>query len=167
MANVGSVSIKGLDEIEKRLQALPEKLRRKHIRKALKDGSEIVRAEAEQRVSRIVRKRPIKDDFLLFLRGPDVIGRRLKDNVISTVTVGAKGASARVGLDYKKVHHGHLVEFGTRPHKITIKLRGRKITLNHPGSAAQPFMRPAFDNKGDESVDTMIAQLAAAVEKEI
>jgi len=162
------IGIRGLDEIERRLKLLPEKLRRKSIRKALKDGSEIVRAEAERSVSKIVRKRPIKDDFLLFLRGPDIRGKhgRLRDNVVSTVKVGAGDASARVGLDYKKVHHGHLVEFGTKPHWIKIKLRGRTIRLHHPGSAAQPFMRPAFDNKGNESVDTMITQLAQAVEKE-
>lgn len=172
-----TVQIRGLDEIARRISELPEKLRRKHYRKALKDGSEIVRSEAERSVSRIVRKRPIKDDFLLFLRGPDIRGKggRLRDNVITKVSVGNKedragmkdiDAYARVGLNYKKVHHGHLVEFGTKPHWIKIKLRGRTIRLHHPGSAAQPFMRPAFDNKGNEAVDTMITQLAEAVEKE-
>lgn len=171
------IGIRGLDEIARRLQLLPEKLRRKSIRKALNDGAEIIRAEAERNVSKIVRKRPIKDDFLLFLRGPDIRGKggRLRDNVITTVKVGSKegragmediDAYARVGLNYKKVHHGHLVEFGTKPHWIKIKLRDRTIRLHHPGSAAQPFMRPAFDNKGNESVDTMITQLAQAVEKE-
>lgn len=163
------ISIRGLDEIERRLQQLPEKLRRKAIRKALKDGSEILRAEAERNVSKIVRKRPIKNDFLLFLRGPDIRGNRprLKDAVVSTIKVGAGDASARVGLDYKKVHHGHLVEFGTNEHWIKIKLRGKTIRLHHPGSLAQPFMRPAFDSKGKEAVDTMITQLAQAVEKEV
>ena len=163
--NSTTISIKGLDAIKQRLQALPDKIQRKHIRRALKDGSEVVRAEAELRVSRIVRKMP-KDNFLFFLRRPDM-GPRLRNNVTSKVSVNAGGGTATVGLDYKKVHHGHLVEFGTKPHKIIIKLaNGKTIIVNHPGSKAQPFMRPAFDGKGNEAVELMVTELANAVEKE-
>lgn len=49
------------------------------------------------------------------------------------------------------------VEFDTRPHKITAKngkalsftVNGAKIvvrSVNHPGTKAQPFVRPAFDD---------------------
>lgn len=153
MANVGSVKISGLDQIQKRLQELPEKIRKKHIRKALKDGSELVRAEAAMRAP---RRKPGRG-WMGFVERDD--GPHLRDNITSRVTVGQKDASARVGIDYKKVHHGHLVEFGTKPHRI-----GK---LHHPGSRKQPFMRPAWDAKGDESVDTIITQLAQAIEKEV
>jgi HK97 gp10 family phage protein len=147
-----TIQIRGLDEIEKRLQALPEKLRRKSIRKALKDGTEIVRAEAALRAP---RRRP-GIGWMGFVERDDE--PHLKDNITSKVSVTAKGASGRVGIDYKKVRHGHLVEFGTKPHMI-----GK---LHHPGARKQPFMRPAFDYKGDESVDVMTTQLAKAVEEE-
>ena len=72
--------------------------------------------------------------------------------------VGAGKSSGRVGVDHKKVKHGHMVEFGTRPHRV-----GK---FHHPGARKQPFMRPAFDYKGDKALDIMITQLAEAVEKE-
>jgi HK97 gp10 family phage protein len=146
------IKITGLDEIEKRLQQLPEKLRRKAIRQALKDGTEIVRAEAAMKAP---RRRPGRG-WMGFVERDD--GPHLRDNITSKVSVTNKGATGRVGVDYKKVKHGHLVEFGTKPHRI-----GK---LHHPGARKQPFMRPAFDGKGDEAVNTIITQLAQAVERE-
>lgn len=159
MAEIFTVKIEGLAEIEKRLQALPENVRKKHVRKALQDGSELVRVDVQRRVAAISARR-IKDDFLFFLRAPDM--KHLKDYVVSKVKVGVRGAYAIVGLNYKEVRHGHLVEFGTKPHKIKIG----KITINHPGAKKQPFMRPAFDAQGDKSVDVITTQLRDAVEKE-
>jgi HK97 gp10 family phage protein len=160
MSEVLSISITGLDEIEKRLQALPEKIRRRYVRKALQDGTEIIRAEAQLRVP---RRKP-NSGWESFVQR----GETLRDAVATKISVRQGDALGRVGLDYKKVHYGHLVEFGTRPHKIRIKTRsGKYRTIQHPGARKQPFMRPAFDNKGDESVEVMITELAAAVEKEV
>lgn len=147
-----TINIRGLDEIERRLQALPDKIRRKHVRKALQDGSELVRAEA----AGLVARRKIAHGWEGFVERP---GAHLKDFIVTKVTVTGVNATARVGLDYKKVHHGHLVEFGTRPHKV-----GKR---QHPGARKQPFMRPAFDSKGDAAVETITTQLAQAVEKEV
>ncbi|RPH38363.1 hypothetical protein EHM92_00330 [bacterium] len=166
------ITIKGLDEIAKRLQALPEKLRRKSIRKALNDGTELVRAEA-------ARLAPSGGTGAVMMAGHIIGfdgGPKLKDNIVTKVSVGnTEGragmsdidAYARVGIDYKKVKHGHLVEFGAKPHKIKIKINGKTITVQHPGAKKQPFMRPAFDNKGSDAVNTMTTQLAKAVEEEV
>lgn len=159
MAEVFTLEVKGLAEIERKLQSLPENVRKKHVRKALQDGSDLVRSDAQRRVAAISARR-VKDDFLFFLRAPDI--HHLKDYVVSKIKVGVRGAYAIVGLDYKKVRHGHLVEFGTKPHKIKI---GR-ITINHPGAKKQPFMRPAFDAHSDRSVGVITTQLRDAVEKE-
>jgi HK97 gp10 family phage protein len=60
-----------------------------------------------------------------------------------------------------KGYAGHLVEYGTAPHLIKAKaadgllhLRGNVFAteVQHPGAAARPFMRPAFDAKKDEAI---------------
>lgn len=47
--------------------------------------------------------------------------------------------------------HSHLIEFGTKPHKIAVK--GKKVLSDgsilgkevmHPGSKARPFLQPAY-----------------------
>jgi HK97 gp10 family phage protein len=155
-----AVEVKGLDEIEKRLQALPEKLRRKAIRQALTDGANIIVEQAKA----ICHKAPEPTH-------PNA--GHLADAINSRITVGERGASARVGIDYKKVKHGHLVEFGTKAHGtgkpriVYIPGTGfRRVSGKHPGSTKHPFMRPAFDTKGDEAVNRITTDLAKAVEKE-
>ncbi len=60
------------------------------------------------------------------------------------------------------------VEFGTKPHKISAKnkkaltffVNGKKVTVrsvNHPGTRAQPFVRPAFDQWVD-SLGPLVAE---------
>lgn len=60
-----------------------------------------------------------------------------------------------------KGYAGHLVEYGTAPHIIKAKAAGGLLHLRgnvfvnevqHPGAAARPFMRPAFDTKKDEAI---------------
>jgi HK97 gp10 family phage protein len=160
MADVGTINVRGLAEIEKRLQALPEKLRRKHINQAMQEGMDLVRDEAQRHIP---SRKPNSGWEAFVYRG-----QTLRNSVATTVSVKQKSATGRVGLDIKKVHHGHLVEFGTKPHKIRIKTKaGRYRTIKHPGARKQPFMRPAFDNKGDQAVEIMTTRLARAVEKEI
>lgn len=134
------VEIKGLDEIDRRLKALPEKLRRRAIRQALKNGTEIVRSAAE----RIVKR--------------SKYAPHLANNIATKISVTAKEAHGIVGVN-TKVPHGHLLEFGTKPHKIGPR--------QHPGGEKHPFMRPAYDSQGDASVDQITSDLAKAVELEI
>lgn len=60
-----------------------------------------------------------------------------------------------------KGYVGHLLEYGTTPHIIKAKAAGGVLHLyggqfaeqvEHPGMAAQPFMRPAYDAKKDEAI---------------
>ena len=151
MAEPITIEFKGLDEVEMRLQALPEKVRRKTLRQALTQATEMIRAEAERRCP---HRKPVRpgSGWEAFV-DRDLI--HLHEAITSRVSVGKMSAFGRVGIDYKKVRHGHLVEFGTKPHMI-----GK---LKHPGSDKQPFMRPAFDAKGDEAVRILVDALFQAV----
>lgn len=159
MANVYQnsmeISINGLQEIEKRLQALPEKLRKRRLRSALEDGTEILRAEAARLAPKL---KPQTSEWVFFMRASKRL-YHLKDCIISGFSITPRNASAKVGIDYSKVRWGHVVEFGSKPHKV-----GK---FQHPGAKKQPFMRPAIDNKGEESINVMVEQLTEAVEEEV
>jgi len=62
------------------------------------------------------------------------------------------------------VKYGHLVEFGTSAHMILVDMKDG--AYEHPGSAAQPFMRPAFDGNINRSKQIMKSELAAGVIRE-
>jgi HK97 gp10 family phage protein len=71
-----------------------------------------------------------------------------------SIGVRIEGTTIRVGPD---VPYATYVEFGTRPHEIkpkkpggvlAFKVNGQQVyarVVNHPGTPAQPFVRPAFD----------------------
>jgi len=51
--------------------------------------------------------------------------------------------------------HAHLVEFGTSPHPN----KGRYAGTMHPGTAPQPFMRPAWESTKMEVLETLKKKL--------
>ncbi|MVN78923.1 hypothetical protein GO988_21550 [Hymenobacter sp. HMF4947] len=74
-----------------------------------------------------------------------------------------------------KGYAGHLVEYGTAPHIIRAKAAGGHLHLrgnvfveevHHPGAAAKPFMRPAFDSKKDEAIGIIKDECRIIIESE-
>lgn len=59
--------------------------------------------------------------------------------------------------------HGHLVEFGTKPHVNGGKFAG---TL-HPGTPPQPFMRPAWEQDKVAMLDRLGKELWRELEKSL
>jgi HK97 gp10 family phage protein len=57
--------------------------------------------------------------------------------------------------DYRLLH---LSEFGTKPHKIGDWM--------HPGAKAEPFLRPAFEEKKDETIKILGEEIGPAIEKQ-
>lgn len=107
----------------------------------------------------------------ILLAAGEVLRQAAADNVrpISTVTaenmiketVVRKSGSVEVwvGPQRKKAWYAHLIEFGAKPHRIVPRkakmlrfINGAlRRAANHPGMAARPFMRPAFDNRQAEA----------------
>lgn len=65
-----------------------------------------------------------------------------------------------VGVGPTENHwHSHMIEFGARAHRITAKNRKALQFINgtfrrsvqHPGFAPRPFLRPALDTRKDEA----------------
>jgi HK97 gp10 family phage protein len=143
-----NVDILGAKELVKMLNELPLKIERNIMRAALRAGASVIAAEAKRNVP--------------------VDSAELK-STIRTSSSGKRGlveANAVVGNKRtKKGWYATFVEFGTAPHiikagknKTRLSFRTKDgvwisaLSVNHTGATAKPFMRPAFDTKGEEAV---------------
>ena len=144
--------VHGADKLALRLKDLAPKLTEREVKRIMRGaGQEIVkRAKANLTA---VDTGLLRDSIGLVVRAP-----RRGNRVV--VVVGARGDAAftmvdsRTGKVMKRpTKYAHLVEFGTRPHRIVrkgISKSGRPWVqvIDHPGTDPRPFMRPAFDGAG-------------------
>lgn len=143
-----NVDILGGKELSKMLNELPLKIERNIMRAALRAGASVIAAEARLNVP--------------------VDSQELKQSIrtSSNNKRGMVEANAVVGnRKTKKGWYATFVEFGTAPHIIRAGKRSpmlsfrdrngvwhRVLEVNHTGAKAKPFMRPAFDTKGEEAI---------------
>lgn len=137
------VGAKKLDEL---LATLAPKLQKNVMRAALRAGAVVYRNKVKEGV-------------------PVHLGDLKKS---TRVSVKAKGGvvTASVKVGSFKAWYGHLVEFGTLPHKIKAKnARALEIggavvrEVDHPGAAAKPFMRPAADGGHGPAIAAVVSKL--------
>lgn len=153
------VNIQGGKELAAFLQALPLKVEKNIMRSALRAGAGIIAKEAKQNV-------PVQNGEL-----------RKSIRTGSNAKKGKVEATVKVGS--KKVWYSRFVEYGTAPHMIKAgknkpnlvffgKSGKRVVTqqVAHPGAKAKPFMRPAFDTKGDEAVAAVAKRIRERLTKE-
>lgn len=167
--------VKGGDELMNALSALPQNLQRNAIRAGLRAGAAPIRDKARE-------------------LAPKSSGLTAKAIDLSSARDNRDGTfSITVRVNTKK-RHGFLAyfhEFGVAPHFIarTGKGQGRKAVqaalggqgkldlkpmriggefvsgvISHPGHAAQPFMRPAFDLAKEEAVAAFAARIRDFIE---
>lgn len=138
-------------ELDRLLQTLPGKMQKNINRAALRAGAAVLLPEVRQNI-------------------PVASGNLRKTARISTRAKGAEvSASVKVGGKHKGVDawYAFLVEFGTRRHKILPKKQGgvmqfggiKTRMVDHPGTAARPFMRPAVDAKFPEVIAAVTAKI--------
>lgn len=151
MAN--DLHVAGLAELDKLLKELPAKIEGNIMRGAVRAGAKVLEEKAKQLA-------PVDDgDLRESIR---VSTRSRRGRVSATITAGNK-----------KVFYAHMVEFGTARHLIKPKKRkslffaglAREV-VDHPGSSAKPFMRPALDNNQREAVDAAASYIRQRIEKE-
>jgi hypothetical protein len=82
-------------------------------------------------------------------------------------------AKATIGPTRALQHIANWLEFGTGPHIIKAK-KGKALLIaganlvfevHHPGAAAEPFIRPAFDTCWERALETFKTELAKFIEK--
>lgn len=139
--------IHGGRELDALLQTLPGKMQRNVNRAGLRAGAAVLLEEVRQRIP--------------------VDSGALRDS--ARITTRARGAtvSASVKVGNSVAWYAHLVEFRTRPHVIVPRRQGgvlqfggvRTRLVDHPGTQAQPFMRPTVDTKMPEAIQAVVAKI--------
>jgi HK97 gp10 family phage protein len=158
--------VKGLADLNKFLNALPEKMKNNVLRGALGNGAKVVRNKARQNIHHV------SGELAAGLR----VSTRVKDNAViaRVVARGDRGFVAK------------FVEYGTRPHLISVRDSEKRInykqsfkqgktiyesmttinrrsleignkfvgpTVSHPGATSNnPFLRPALDSEAGRAV---------------
>lgn len=128
--SVGAVRMKliGAKDLERSLLALPERLQKSTIDRALMRAGMPIAADAASRVNRAGGKPDVADKITV----SKTLSRRQrrgtkKEDGTRTVYIGVRPAP-----------HAHLIEFGTGP-------RYTKAGAYRGSMPANPFMRPAWD----------------------
>ena len=147
--------IKGLDQLQEKLEKLPENLARKGLRDSVKAGAQEIKDE-------MVALAPRDTGFLAEHFG-----------VRTNVRIDDLAASAYVGpdgkMDYpdegggyrqKKDRKGKLRNVG----RIAVVSVARFLEFGTHKMAARPFMTPAFENKKAGALDAIIEKLKSALE---
>jgi len=135
---MSKVKIDGLDEINKKLKNLDDKVARKIIKKGINDGTKIVLKEMKSLV-------PIRTGLLRKSLGRKVKAYRKSKLILGLI--GPRMGFVRV-INGKKVdptNYAHLVEFG------------------HGRVKPKPFVRPARDN----TKNSVMASFVTIAKKEI
>lgn len=137
----GEVRVKGLSDLNALLQELPAKMERNVLRGALRAGARVVQAEAKANV-------PVDTGALRA--------------GIKVSTGGKRGAAgvviAKVRVTGRHAFVAPWLEYGVAAHTITARRGGWLFfgafarSVEHPGFAPRPFMRPALDSKAQAAV---------------
>lgn len=127
--------VKGLSDLGKALASLPIKIERNVMRGALRAGMKPMRDHARTNAA----------------KATGALARGLK------VSTGGRRGRVYAKLKTSGEHDyiARFVEFGTAPHRISarkggmLRIAGKAIvpSVEHPGSRAVPFMRPALDTQ--------------------
>lgn len=153
------IKLKGGKKLAATLKLLDLKTERKFGMQALRAGARVIIKDARKRV-------PVKTG-LLRRRGFITKAAKGRRNEI-VLTLGTRGGK-------NAPWYAHLIEFGTKPR--TIKARKAVLvnpesgqvfgkTVEHPGTRAKPFFRPALDENKTEVLEAIGKKLFDLLEKE-
>lgn len=173
--------IRGLAEVRDRLRTIKAGMAQRILRRGLLAGTRVIRDRARASV-------PVKSGALRAAiinqtnrRGANrqelIASVRIARRVYGFNAEGRRGVAGRYGkkagtvlsaalLGRQKGLDGfvvprlyaHLVEFGTKPHRIK--------TYQHPGAKAQPFLRPAVAGDRSEILDAVVAKVREDLDRE-
>lgn len=140
----GSINLKGFDQLEKGLAALPDAVARKIARQSVRRAATLIQREARSRA-------PVRAGGGAKKMGKGAKGR-LPGYLRASIVVRLKrvpGAAVTYAIGWtKRAFYGAFVEFGTRH------------------QAARPFLRPAADTRFADAVEVMGRDLGPKIVRE-
>lgn len=178
MARGVSVRVEGFKELEAALMQLEKRATRKTVsRNALKKAGAPIKEAMEANA-------PVDDGVL---KGSIVVSTKIKGEAGKAAYSQAmrqgfdKAKAVRAMRDARRAakgtkppvimyvgpnetaFHAHLVEFGTAPHVNG----GMYSGTQHPGTAPQPFARPAWDANKEAAIQNIATELRIQIDKAI
>lgn len=152
---MAELQVKGLAELHKALQQVPEQLEKKVLRNALRAGANVMKKAAQDRV-------PVKSGAL-----------RKSIKVKTSARKGRYRLKATISAGDEDAYYAHMVEFGTAAHiikpakKKSLFFGGvAREQVEHPGAAPHPFMRPALDAASEAAVNAFAESVRRRLGKE-
>ena len=162
------ITIVGGKELAEFLKSLPKKLETNIMRAALRAGASVIAKEAKNNLS-VQKTGALKASIR-------TSSRSQKGTVFAYARAGGRRGAANKD---KSAFYAAFIEFGSAAHAIVPKNKpylvftardGRlvrtKFIPRHPGFSAKPFMRPAFDSKGEAAVAAVSKKIRERLTKE-
>lgn len=153
MADAVEVSIKGFENLAQVLKSFPQTVARRILSRSVYAGATVVRDDARARAAKIKKT-----------------GKLQKSIKIKSAR-SRRGTIEKVFRVYAAAYYAHMVERGTKAHRITrvnakaLKIgRNYMVEVDHPGFSGKPFLRPALDENTRAIVDAMRDKLKAGIE---
>jgi len=167
-----NVSLSGFKQLERKLNELPKRIRRKVLSQSLRAGAKIIQAEAKARVP--------KDTGELRRSIKVRVGKVKNRGDVKIIVITGAG-------DFKgDQYYGAFVEYGYRrgkrsagvaslqKAKSSTKDSGKKAAIqakldkadDRQMVPARPFMRPAFDTKKNEAQRAITVRMVEGIVKE-
>lgn len=146
-------NVTGLKELQAFLDQLPAKVEGNIMRSAMRQGANVLLAEAKSNV-------PVKSGLL-------------RDGLKVSVSLRKGVVKAKVKATGKHGPLAHLVEYGTAAHFIKPKSAKSLFFaglfsngVDHPGATAKPFMRPALDSQSQAALVAVGEQIKKRLTKQ-
>lgn len=136
-----NIKIEGIEELQKQLIQMPERVKRTTLLRILRSGSRVVVDSAKHEVAQIMEK--------AFSEGRTPTGN-LYESIGQITSKSIDYPNIQVGARVKrgyKGYHVHWVNYGTKIRKTTdpgVTPRTRKAGLNRGSMRGNPFMERAF-----------------------
>ena len=161
--------LEGVEELEAALAEVASRSTQVAItRRALKKAAEPMRAKASQ-YAPIGETGVLSDSIKISTRATGEVGRAAyalamretgdRDAAVAAMRTARRGFKAAnpPAILYlgptRAAWYAHFVEFGTKAHIN----KGMYAGSRHPGTAPDPFMRPAFDAEAQGTIDRLSA----------
>lgn len=175
------VKLQGVPELRQAMAAAADTIRTKAVRAALRDAGRVIQNQARANAPVLQTARPG--------RKPGTVKKAI---VVRNSKQARKGGNEGVyvsvrplrGTRQKKLgkagalnpndpYYWWFVEFGTRPHVIRARGKGRRLSIGgrvvpsvqHPGVKPHRFMTRAAQQKDVEAVETFMKRVVPQIEK--
>lgn len=159
--NTPSITLAGDKRLIRKLNKLRIASARNVVRGAMRPAAKPMNVKAKANAKKIMRTGDLWKSIGIRVETLS----RIKGDIVCRI-------GPRKG--FKAHRYAHLVHEGTQPHNIATKsaaslqINGEQVGLavNHPGARGNPFLREAFESKGDESKKLFIKKALERFKKE-